>query len=255
MQDLKVTLVQADQVWEDKTANFDNYLTLLEGVKTDLIVLPEMFNTGFSMNVQKLGEDWKNSESLHWLINLSEEKQAAIYTSMIIQDGNNFFNRGVFIFPTGEVKYYDKRKSFALAGEDKFFTPGNKEVIVEYKDWKIQLQICYDIRFPEVVRNRLTTDNQAAYDLILYVANWPEKRINHWDALLMARAIENQCYVLGVNRVGIDNNQLSYCGHSKLIDPNGKVYMSNDLPVASNYSLSSSFLQSLRSKLPFLTHL
>ena len=181
MQDLKITLVQANQVWEDKKENYTNYSSLLKSVETDLIVLPEMFNTAFSMNVDELAEDWQDSSSIKWLKDLSKAKNAAVFTSLIIKDNNKFHNRGVFIVPTGEIKHYDKRKSFGLANEDRLLTAGKNEVIVSYKNWKINLQICYDLRFPELIRNRIE-DELAAYDLLLYVANWPEKRINHWDA-------------------------------------------------------------------------
>lgn len=253
MQNLKVTLVQANQIWEDKSANFENYLSLLKDVNTDLIVLPEMFNTGFSMNVDELGEDWQNSKSVNWLQKLSKEKDAAIYTSLIIRENKSVFNRGVFIFPSGKVEYYDKRKSFALAGEDQFFKSGEKEVVVNYMNWKIQLQICFDLRFPEIVRNRITIEKEPAYDLILYVANWPEKRIDHWDALLSARAIENQSYVVGVNRVGIDKNQLSYCGNSAFVHPSGlKTTLVKHIEQVKTTELNYNDLRQLQAKLPFL---
>ena len=253
MQNLKVTLVQADQIWEDKSANCNNYLALLKDIDTDLIVLPEMFNTGFSMNVKELAEDWQNSKSVNWLQKLSKDKDAAIYTSLIIRDDKSVFNRGVFIFPTGEIEYYDKRKSFALAGEDKYFKSGEKEVIVTYKNWKIQLQICFDLRFPEMVRNRMTAEQQPAYDLILYVANWPEKRIDHWDSLLSARAIENQCYTIGVNRVGVDKNQLNYCGNSTIVHPSGlKNTLAKHIEQVITIELNHNALRELQAKLPFL---
>ena len=252
MQDLKITLVQANQVWEDKKENYTNYSSLLKSVETDLIVLPEMFNTAFSMNVDELAEDWQDSSSIKWLKDLSKAKNAAVFTSLIIKDNNKFHNRGVFILPTGEINYYDKRKSFGLANEDRLLTAGKNEVIVSYKNWKINLQICYDLRFPELIRNRIE-DELAAYDLLLYVANWPEKRINHWDALLLSRAIENQCYVVGVNRVGRDFDGLDYCGHSKLIGPLGEVdQLTSGKEISKTVVIVKSSLNSTRNKLPFL---
>jgi predicted amidohydrolase len=143
MQDLKVTLVQANQIWEDKNANLSNYLRLIESINepTDLVVFPEMYDTGFSMNVE-LTEDWNSNNSLSFLIELAVEKQFAIYTSLMVKDNNHFYNRGVFVYPSGEISFYDKRKSFGLGGEDKFYTAGETETIVNYKDWKINLQIC-----------------------------------------------------------------------------------------------------------------
>jgi predicted amidohydrolase len=158
-----------------------------------------------------------NGPSIQILTDLARSRNCAIYTSLIIEEKQNFFNRGVFISPDGLVHTYDKRKSFGLGGEDQYFTGGNNQNIVAYKDWKINLQICYDLRFPELCRNK-HNDEQAAYDVLLYVANWPSKRILHWDSLLKARAIENQCYVLACNRVGNDANQLNYNGHSQAID-------------------------------------
>jgi predicted amidohydrolase len=202
MQDLRVVLVQADQLWEDKEGNFRNYNRLfgdIEGV--DLIVLPEMFHTGFSMNPSVLAETMDDSSGLIWLKMKAKEKNCALYTSLIISDKGNYYNRGVFVYPTGEVSTYDKRKCFGLAGEDKVFTAGQKQAIVEFRGWKIQLQICYDLRFPEISRNKINSNLSPNYDVLVYVANWPEKRRIHWQTLLTARAIENQSYVIGVNRV------------------------------------------------------
>jgi predicted amidohydrolase len=216
MQDLKVGIVQFDQKWEDKQANFDQIITWVGTIESiDLLLLPEMFHTGFTMNVS-LSETMEG-DAMHFLKNLANQKSCSIYTSFICSEGNLTWNRGVFISPEGTVAIYDKRKSFCLGGEDHYFSAGTKETIVNYKDWRINLQICYDLRFPELIRNRIT-NTRPAYDVLLYVANWPSKRISHWDALLKARAIENQSYVIGCNRVGTDGNDLSYNGHSQAID-------------------------------------
>lgn len=253
MQDLKITLVQADQRWEDKSANFNNYQRLLNNIETELIVLPEMFNTGFSMETSHLGEDWNDSVSIEWLRELSREKDAAVYTSLIIKDGNSFYNRGVFITPDGDVRKYDKRKTFSLAGEDQFFKSGSEEQIISYKEWNIQLQICYDLRFPEIVRNRILSNQSPAYDVILYVANWPQKRSEHWKCLLRARAIENQCYVVGVNRVGKDDNDIVYSGDSGLVNALGSVEQLEEMKEeVKSFVLKKSELNLIREKIPFL---
>jgi predicted amidohydrolase len=254
MQDLNVTLIQVDQVWEDKLANFSKYEAFFSQLnETDLVILPEMFHTGFSMSVDVLAEEWEDSEGLDFLKNWSSKLDCAFYTSLIIQEEQKFFNRGVFVSPDGKVNYYDKRKSFGLGGEDKFYTAGAKEVIVDWKGWKINLQICYDLRFPELIRNRLI-DTNPAYDVLVYVANWPEKRIAHWETLLNARAIENQCYVLGVNRVGIDGKDLVYNGGSKAITSLGetKGAFSQNQEGFIQVNLDKTVIENTRLQLPFL---
>jgi omega-amidase len=252
MQDLKVSLVQANQIWEDKSANFSNYLSLLESINepVDLVIFPEMFDTGFSMNI-KLAEDWDSNTSLSFLIQLALKKQFAIYTSLMVKENNHYYNRGVFVHPSGEVSFYDKRKSFGLGGEDKFYTAGKTETIVNYKDWKINLQICYDLRFPEIARNH-EVDGKPKYDLLLYVANWPSKRSEHWKTLLKARAIENQSYVIGVNRFGEDANGLSYSGDSSCFDPLGNSLCQIIKESVFSTTLSELTLNSTRTSLPFL---
>jgi predicted amidohydrolase len=171
---------------------------------------------------------------------------------LIIKEGQFVFNRGVFISPDGQVNTYDKRKSFGLGGEDQYFTAGENQTIVAFKDWKINLQICYDLRFPELCRNQ-HKDGQAVYDVLLYVANWPSKRILHWDSLLQARAIENQCYVLACNRVGKDANQLNYNGHSQAIDMLGnEVLAPQEQEGLFVVHISAESLQEGRRNLPFL---
>ena len=253
MQDIRIALVQANQVWENKEANFENYISLLKNVEADLILLPEMFQTGFSMNTEEMAESWGNSPSIEWLKTISQSKNCAIYTSLMITENDRFYNRGVFIYPDGTIKKYDKRKTFSLAGEGNFFESGNEETIVEYLGWRFQLQICYDLRFPEICRNYLLPNQTPAYDVLMYVANWPQKRINHWDSLLIARAIENQSFVLGVNRVGIDANSLQYSGNSSAINALGEVYTSeeNNEKVILTL-LKKDDLETVRKNLPFL---
>jgi len=253
MQDLKVATVQANQVWEDKDVNFANYERLLKNLTgVDLIVLPEMFQTGFTMNSASLAEKM-DGKSIAWLQKLASEKQAAVYTSLIIEESGNFFNRGIFMKPSGEFAVYDKRHLFGLAGEDNFFSAGKNKTIVEYKGWNINLQVCYDLRFPENCRNR-EIEGKPEYDLLLYVANWPERRVKHWSALLLARAVENQCYVVGVNRVGTDANELNYNGSSLVITPLGEIISnhSNNSESVGHTLLYAGELRETRIKLPFL---
>jgi omega-amidase len=171
----------------------------------------------------------------------------------MIVEGNGIVNRGVFVHPDGKVDHYDKRKLFGLGGEDVNFTPGTEEKIVEYHGWKFQLQICYDLRFPEIVRNKMTSSGEASYDAILYVANWPEKRATHWRTLLRARAIENQSVVIAVNRVGIDSHNLTYIGDSVIYDGLGDevVALPNSERVV-NSVINKTKLTSIREMLPFL---
>jgi len=255
MQDLKVTLIQARQFWEDKQANLAHFDGLLKTVdQTDLILLPEMFHTSFSMNPAALAEGMDDSIALQWLKEKAREKNSAIYTSFIAKEKDSFFNRGIFMFPSGEFEIYDKRKLFGLAGEDHVFTPGDKKVIVAYNGWKILLQICYDLRFPEISRNAVSENGTADFDLILYVANWPERRAIHWKSLLVARAIENQCYVAGLNRVGSDGKDLNYSGDSDVFtllgDKLGNMQLNQE--TAETIQLNYDELQKTRTQLPFL---
>jgi len=214
---MRTTLIQTNLHWEDPVANrkmFSAKFTNLTG-KTDLVVIPEMFTTGFTMQSKVLAETMDGT-TVSWLRASATKIGAVITGSMIIRDGDQFFNRLLWATPAGDVIYYDKKHLFTLAGEHKHFSAGTKRIVIEYKDWKICPLICYDLRFPEWSRN---TDN---YDLLLYVASWPDRRREAWQTLLKARAIENQCYTIGVNRVGEDGSKLSYAGDSTLIDFAGK---------------------------------
>lgn len=255
MRDLRVTLAQVNQVWEDKTANLLHFEQLLASVsETDLIVLPELFHTAFSMNGESLAEPMDDSEALRWLKRMAREKNAAFYTSFIARDQGKLHNRGVFVEPSGTVQVYDKRKTFGLAGENAVYTAGTSEQIVDYLGWKINLQICYDLRFPENIRNGLSEDGSARYDVLIYVANWPERRASHWKTLLKARAIENQCFVVGVNRVGTDALDLSYSGDSVIHSALGEeiVQLGANEEIRTN-ELSLTDLWQVREKLPFLS--
>ena len=253
MQDLSITLVQSTQAWEDKAdnlAHFEKHLATIE--HSDLILLPEMFHTGFSMDAESLAETMK-AIGIAWLKKMSSEKNTAIYTSLIIKEDEQYFNRGVFVQPDGLVHVYDKQKRFALAGEDLVYSAGTKNTIVNWRGWNIKLQICYDLRFPEIARNSVDADGHAEYDVLLYVANWPERRTLHWKSLLVARAIENQCYVAGLNRVGTDGNKLTYSGDSMVVDALGTVHgCTPSLEEIKTVTLKYTDLMSVRQQLPFL---
>lgn len=210
---MKIALIQTDLFWQNANKNRENFDSKIDEIQSEvnLIVLPEMFSTGFTMNASEVAETMQG-ETIEWMKFKAKQKNAAITGSVVITENEKFYNRMFFVFPSGEIQYYDKRHSFSLAGEDKVYTCGNKKVIVDYLDWKICLQVCYDLRFPVFVRN---VEN---YDLILYVANWPKVRTNAWDALLKARAIENLSYVVGVNRIGNDAHDYEHIGHSQAID-------------------------------------
>lgn len=210
---MKIALIQSSLSWENPKENRNHFEEKINAISEsiDLIVLPEMFTSGFTMNPSALAETMQG-ETIAWLKHLAEAKNTAITGSLVITENNNFYNRLVFVFPSGEIKFYDKRHLFTLAGEDKVYTSGKAKFIVEYKGWKICPLICYDLRFPVFARN------VEDYDLLLYVANWPKPRIQAWDALLKARAIENMSYTVGLNRIGFDNNNMEYNGHSQIVD-------------------------------------
>ncbi|QQX77374.1 MULTISPECIES: amidohydrolase [Aequorivita] len=214
---LKITIIQSELHWENAEANramFSEKIQNIEG-ETDLIILPEMFPTGFSMNAEKLAEP-NNGETLRWMIQEAQKNNCAITGSIIISEENNYYNRLFFVFPDGSFQKYDKKHTFTLAKENKTYSAGNERLIVEYKGWKICPLVCYDLRFPVWARN--TED----YDVLMYVANWPKVRTLAWDTLLRARAIENMAYCIGVNRVGFDGNEHEYVGHSAIYDVLGK---------------------------------
>ncbi|MBU0698182.1 MAG: amidohydrolase [Proteobacteria bacterium] len=219
MRDLKVTLIQTDLAWEDIGANLAGFDKKIETIKDDthLIVLPEMFTTGFSMNAAKLAEKMSGS-AVFWLQEKSARKKVDIIGSIVAEDDGKFFNRLIWAKPDRRLFTYDKRHLFRMLGEEKVYSAGDKTVTVDLQGWKIRPFICYDLRFPAWTRN---ISNR--FDMAIFVANWPERRALHWKALLLARAIENQCYVIGVNRVGTDGNGLTYRGDSSIIDPAGKI--------------------------------
>lgn len=217
MRDLRVTLLQRMLHWEDAAANramFGDAMAPLRGT-TDLVVLPEMFTTGFTMRSAELAEGM-DGPTVNWMRAQAAALDAALYGSVIIAEDGHRFNRGLFVRPDGQVTVYDKRHLFRFANETDHYSPGRERVVVEWRGWRLLLQICFDLRFPVFARNR------GDYDAILYVANWPEARRFPWSQLLIARAIENQCCVVGVNRVGMDGKGHHYSGDSVLIDPRGQ---------------------------------
>lgn len=252
MQNLKVGILQFNQVWLDKQANFEHILSFSKDMEQlDLLLLPEMFHTGFSMDVT-YADAWGQAEGMRFLKDLSSTHDMAIFTSLMVKD-QQYFNRGVFIEPSSQIHTYDKRKAFGLGGEDVYFTSGQQETMVRYKDWTFNLQICYDLRFPELIRNQISPSGEVKYDVLLNVANWPQQRILHWDTLLRARAIENQCYVLACNRVGTDGNGLHYNGHSQAIDLFGNQLLSTpEKEGLFVVTLAHEPLQDGRKSLPFL---
>jgi len=245
---LKVAIIQKDLVWQDAEQNRVNLDAMFSEIEdVDLIVLPEMFTTGFSMEPKPIAETMQG-KTIGWMLNTAKRLDAAIVGSLIIQDNGMFYNRMLFVYPGGEIKQYDKRHAFTLAGENKEYTSGKNKLIVDYKGWKICPLICYDLRFPAWSRN---VDN---YDLLLYSANWPKPRINAWNTLLKARAIENMSYCIGVNRVGVDAHNYEYSGNSVAID-----YLGNELTAICEHkeailyaSLDKEEMYKTRAKLPFL---
>lgn len=213
---MKIALIQSSLCWENPKNNRNHFEEKINAITEtiDLIVLPEMFSTGFTMNPNQVAETMQG-ETVLWLQSLAKAKNTAITGSLVIQEKGNFYNRLLFVFPSGEIEFYDKRHLFTLAGEDKIYTAGKEKLIVEYKGWKICPLICYDLRFPVFARN------VEEYDILIYVANWPKIRITAWDTLLKARAIENMSYTIGVNRIGFDENNFEYNGRSQAIDSLG----------------------------------
>ncbi len=235
---MKVTLIQTHLFWEDREKNILHFDTLIDSIKeeTDLIVLPEMFTTGFTMKPEIFAES--GGETLTWLKIKAKEKKAVITGSVSVAEGENYFNRLFWVEPSGNFSTYDKRHLFRMAKEDEHYTPGTKKIITKIKDLKICPLICYDLRFPVWSRNRWrsavskplaggkvqkTQKGSWEYDVLLYVANWPEVRSYPWKQLLIARAIENQCYVIGVNRIGKDGNNFEHSGDSLVINPRGEI--------------------------------
>ena len=216
MNSIAISLIQSDLVWENPAQNLKKFETIVQSLKgkTDIVLLPEMFSTGFSMNPQKLAEPM-DGPSVNWVKQMALDNQLAVAGSLIISENGNCYNRLIFADPAGNIQFYDKRHLFRMGGEQERFSSGNERKIIEYKGFRFLLQVCYDLRFPVWMRNR------NDYDAILLVANWPEPRSDAWKKMLYARAIENQCFVTAVNRVGVDGRGNHHSGDSMIIDYKG----------------------------------
>lgn len=253
MQNLTVTIIQTALHWENKAANLQMLEEKIFSIrdKTEVVLLPEMFSTGFSMKPELLAETMEG-ETVQWMKRIAAAQKIILTGSIIIEENGNYFNRLIWMLPDGQCGAYDKRHLFAFAGEDKHYSSGIKRLIASVKGWKINLLVCYDLRFPVWARQQSQPEGPE-YDIIIYVANWPERRNHAWKTLLQARAIENQCYVIGVNRVGNDGNDIYHSGDSMVIDPMGEVlYHKKDEEDIFTITLDKNFLQSVRDKLPFL---
>lgn len=249
MEAIKITIFQAYLFWENAEKNLQNLglrLSALKG-KTDLILLPEMFNTGFTMNVEKCAERM-DGMTMGWMYDTAKSFDCVVAGTLIIEEEGKFYNRFVWMSPDGSFVHYDKRHLFGMAGEDKVFTPGNSRIMLKLKGWKICPMICYDLRFPVWSRNQ-----EEGYDLLVYTASWPDKRSAHWRALIPARAIENQAFVIGVNRVGHDGNEVYYSGGSMCISPLGDVvYYKPEDEDLYTFTLNPKDLENAREQFPFL---
>lgn len=247
---MKIAIIQAPLVWEDSEANlryFDSQIENLE-LGTDLLILPEMFSSGFTMHPERASEVMDGTAVL-WMQGVCMQRKVALTGSIVIKEDGCYFNRLFFVFPNGTYQTYDKRHLFSLAGEQRKYTAGKKRLIVTYKDWKICPLVCYDLRFPVFSRN-----TAEVYDLLLYVANWPDQRIYAWDSLLKARSIENMAYTVGVNRVGIDMGNNQYSGHSQVLDYMGEYLIPPHIGAAVLYvKLEKANLIQARKKLAFLS--
>lgn len=245
---MKIALIQTTLYWENSKQNRQALEQKINAIseKVDLIVLPEMFTSGFTMNPVSVAETMQG-ETILWLKNRAKNKNCAITGSLVIQENNNYYNRLVFVFPNGEIQTYDKRHLFTLAGEEKVYTAGKEKCIVDYKGFKICLLICYDLRFPVFSRN------VEEYDVLIYVANWPEPRINAWNILLKARAVENMCYTIGVNRIGEDEHNHLYSGHTQLVDYLGEYIVNPEINEGVFIAnINKNALVEMRKKLNFL---
>lgn len=250
MQDkLRIAVIQSNLVWENPELNRNHFEEKIQTIEeqVDVIILPEMFTTGFTMNASAVAETMEG-DTVAWMKHLAQTKNAAIVGSLVVKDQGKFYNRLVFVEPSGILNQYDKRHTFTLVGEHKVFTAGTERLLVNYKGWKLCPLICYDLRFPVWSRN--TED----YDALIYVANWPKPRVSAWDALLKARAIENMCYCIGVNRVGVDGVKSEYSGHSAVYDVLGNKITSIEpnQEAIEIISLEKRHIEAYRNKLKFL---
>jgi omega-amidase len=262
MSSLNITLIQTDLHWENKSANLDMLNRQFSSLNEPghIVVLPEMFTTGFSMCPSGLAETMQGN-TIEWMKALSKEKKCILTGSVIIKEDNSdnetqYFNRLIWMMPNGNFGYYDKRHLFAFAEEDRFYSRGEKRTIFSVNGWRILPQICYDLRFPVWSRQQLIRADDTCtpeYDVLLYVANWPAKRKHAWRSLLIARAIENQSYVVAVNRIGVDGNNNTYSGNSMVVDPLGEIiFEQENTACMEQITLSKTHLENCRNKFAFL---
>jgi predicted amidohydrolase len=253
MSKLSFTIIQTNLHWEDKQRNLDEFEQKIRHLSKDaqIVLLPEMFSTGFSMKPESLAENM-DGDSVKWMKRMASEKKIILAGSLIIEENGNYFNRLIWMQPDGKCGHYDKRHLFAFGEEDEHYTPGNKRLIASVNGWKVNLMVCYDLRFPVWARQQLDEHRNFEYDVLVYVANWPDKRITAWKSLLQARAIENQCYVIGVNRVGTDGKDIFYSGNSMVVGPLGEVLYQkvNDEDVFT-IALDKKYLDEAREKFQF----
>ncbi len=243
MSSLRIAGLNLDIIWKNKEANFQLIEKELSSAKADLFLLPEMFSTGFCMEADEVAD--RNLETLNWMKSFAKNKNAAVAGSASVKENGRFFNRFYFVYPDGQFEYYDKKHLFSYSGEDKIYTAGKKRKIIDYKGFKILLQVCFDLRFPVFSRN------QDDYDAILYVANWPKSRVDAWKTLLKARSIENQAFLFGLNRTGTDGYNLEYEESSLVYFPDGKEISERENNIVfSEWNLDE--LKEFRSKFPFL---
>ncbi len=255
MSSLTFTIIQTSLYWEQKTLNVQMLEEKINSIKqkTEVVILPEMFSTGFSMKPEQLAEGM-DGETIAWMKRISTEKKIILTGSIIVAENGNYYNRLVWMLPNGQMGLYDKKHLFAYANEHKHYTSGNKRLIASVKGWKINLLVCYDLRFPVWSRQSHGVEENRGleYDVLIYVANWPEKRNSIWKTLLQARAIENQCFCIGVNRVGNDGNGIYYSGDSMAVNPLGEVlyHKAHDEDICT-ITLEKEELEKIREKMPF----
>jgi len=247
-QTLNITLLQTHIVWEDKVANLEHYEALIAGIadKKEVVLLPEMFNTGFSMAAEKLAEPM-DGPTVQWMKTMASTYRCILCGSLIIEENGKYFNRLLWVQPDGNIGIYDKRHLFGYAGEDVSFSAGNRRLIAQVKGWRICLMVCYDLRFPVWARN-----SNEEYDVLVYVANWPERRSLAWKCLLQARAIENMSYVVGLNRVGQDGKEINYSGDSSVFGPLGELlWQESGREAVHTITLQHDSLEGSRAQFPF----
>lgn len=248
---LSVTIIQSDLIWENPDENLKQFETKINSIseKTDVIVLPEMFTTGFTMNPIQHAETHEG-KGLCWMQQIAKNKKCALVGSLSVKENNNYYNRLYWVFPDGTYQFYNKRHLFSMGNEPQYYVSGNEKIIIEYKGWKICPLVCYDLRFPVWSRN----SNNNQYDILIYVANWPAVRAYPWRHLLIARAIENQCFVVGVNRIGEDANKIGHSGDSLIINSRGEIINkpNPNQEIIETLSLSKSELIEFRKSFPVL---